>query len=64
VKGIEANLDKINAIVLMKPPGVQERGTETHRQNRSLGFIAKLAEWSLPFCKVLIGFDSFEWGSE
>jgi hypothetical protein len=44
VKGIEANLDKINAIVLMKPPGVQERGTETHRQNRSLGFIAKLAE--------------------
>jgi hypothetical protein len=54
VKGIKANLDKINAIVHMKPLGsrkeVQILTGRTAALNR---FMAKLVDWSLPFFKVL-----------
>jgi hypothetical protein len=65
VKGIEANLDKINAIVHMKLLG---SGKEVQRLigrivalNR---FMAKFAERSLPFFKVLRGSDTFKWWLE
>jgi hypothetical protein len=35
VKGIKANLDKINTILNMKPLQSRKRGTETNRQNHS-----------------------------
>jgi hypothetical protein len=54
VKGIEANPDKINAIVHMKPPQSRK---EVHRLIGRITmlnwFMAKLAEQSLPFFKVL-----------
>jgi hypothetical protein len=65
IEGIEANPDKINAIVHMKPPGsrkeVQRLTSRIVALNR---FMAKLAKRSLPFFKVLRGSDTFEWGSE
>jgi hypothetical protein len=65
IEGIEANPDKINAIVHMKPPRsrkeVQRLTSRIAALNR---FMAKLAERSLPFFKVLRGSDTFEWGSE
>jgi hypothetical protein len=65
VKGIKANPDKINTIVHMKHLGsrkeVQRLTSRIVALNR---FMAKLAEQSLPFFKVLRGFGTFEWGSE
>jgi hypothetical protein len=65
VKGIEANPDKINAIVHMKPLGsrkeVQRLTGRIAVRNR---FMAKIVERSLPFFKVLRGFNTFEWGPE
>jgi hypothetical protein len=65
VKGNKANLDKINAIVDMKP--LQSR-KEVQRLTGRIAmlnrFMVKLAERSLPFFKVLRGSSSFEWGSE
>jgi hypothetical protein len=65
VKRIKANPDKINDILHMKPPqsrkevhGLTDRIAALNR------FMAKLAERTLPFFKVLRGSDSFEWGSE
>jgi hypothetical protein len=65
VKGIEANPDKIKAIVCMKPP--QSRKDVQRLIGRIVAlsrFMAKIAEQSLPFCKVLRGSGTFEWGSE
>jgi hypothetical protein len=63
VKGIEANPDKINTIVHMKPPRLKK---EVQRFTGGIAtlnrFMAKLAERSLPFFKVLRGSDTFEWG--
>jgi hypothetical protein len=57
VKGIEANLDKMKAIVCMKPlksrKEVQKLTGKIAALNR---FMAKIAEQSLPFFKVLRGF--------
>jgi hypothetical protein len=65
VKGVKANPDKINTIVHMKPPGsrkeVQRLTSRIAALNR---FMAKIAERSLPFFKVLRGPDTFEWGTE
>jgi hypothetical protein len=62
VKGIEANLDKIDAIIHMKPPGsrkeVQRLTSRIAALNR---FMAKLAEQSLPFFKVIRDSSIFEW---
>jgi hypothetical protein len=58
----EANLDKINAIVHMKPPQskkVQKLIDIIAALDRS---ISKLVEQSLQFFTVLKGSDSFQWG--
>jgi hypothetical protein len=65
VKGIEANPDKINTIVHMK---LLQSKNEVQKLARRIAvlnlFMAKLAERSLPFFKVLRSSDSFEWGLE
>jgi type III secretory pathway component EscU len=65
VKGIKDNPDKINAITNMKPlrsrKEVQRLTGKITALNR---FMAKLAEQSFPFFKVLRGSVTFEWGSE
>jgi hypothetical protein len=65
VKGIKANLDKINTILNMKPlQSRKEVQRLTGRITALNRFMAKLAEQSLPFFKVLRGSDDFEWGIE
>jgi hypothetical protein len=63
VNGIEANRDKINTIVHMKPLVSRK---EVHRLTSRIAslnqFMAKLAEQSLPFFKILRGSGTFEWG--
>jgi hypothetical protein len=65
IMGIEADPDKIKAIVCMKPPQsrkeVQRLTSRIAALNR---FMAKIAERSLPFFKVLRGSGTFEWGPE
>jgi hypothetical protein len=65
VKGIEANVDKINTIVHIKPLQSRKEVQKLTGRIATLNqFIAKLAKRSLPFFKVLKGSSSFEWGSE
>jgi hypothetical protein len=65
VKGIEANVDKINTIVHIKPLQSRKEVQKLTGRIATLNqFIAKLAKRSLPFFKVLRGSSSFEWGSE
>jgi hypothetical protein len=65
VKGIEANPDKIKAIVCKKSSQsrkeVQRLTGRIVALNRSM---AKIAEQSLPFFKVLRGSSTFEWGAK
>jgi hypothetical protein len=61
VKGIEANLDKINAIVHMKPLGSRKEVQRLTGRIAALNrFVANLAERSLPFFKVLRGSGTIE----
>jgi hypothetical protein len=63
VKGIEANPVKINAIVHMKPSQSRKEVQRLTGRIATLNrFMAKLAEQSLPFFRVLRGSGSFEWG--
>jgi hypothetical protein len=65
IKGIEANPDKIKVIVYMKP--LQSRKVVQRLTSRIAAlnlFMAKTGERSLPFCKVLRGSGTFEWGPE
>jgi hypothetical protein len=63
VKGIEANPDKIKAIVCMKPPQSRKEVKRLTCRIAVLNrFMAKIAEQSLPFFKVLGGSCTFEWG--
>jgi hypothetical protein len=65
VKGIEANPDKINAVVNMKPPQSRKEVQRLTGRIAVLNqFITKLAERNLPFFKVLRGSSKFEWGIE
>jgi hypothetical protein len=65
VKGILANLDKMNTIVHMKPPRSRNEVQRLTGRIAALNqFTAKLAERSLPFFKVLRDSSTFEWGSE
>jgi hypothetical protein len=65
VKGIEANLDKIKAIVCIKPlKSTKEVQKLTGKIAALNQFMAKIAEQSLPFFKVLRGSGAFEWGSK
>jgi hypothetical protein len=63
-KGIEANPDKIKAIIQMQP--LQRRKDMQKLTDRitSLNrFISKLAERSFPFFTILKGFANIEWGA-
>jgi hypothetical protein len=65
VRAIEANPNKINAIVHMKLPRSRKEVQRLTGRIASLNrFMAKLVERSLPFFKVLKGSGSFEWGQE
>jgi hypothetical protein len=65
VKWIEANPDKINAIVHMKPPWPKKEVQRLTGRIAALNrFMPKLAERSLPSIKVLSGFGSFHLGPE
>jgi hypothetical protein len=65
IKGIRANPYKIKAIVYMKPPqSTKEVQSLTGRIAALNQFMAKIAERSFPFFKVLRGSDTFEWGPE
>jgi hypothetical protein len=61
VKEIEANLDKINAIVHMRPLGSRKEVQRLMGRIAALNwFMTKIAERSLPFFKVLRGSDTFK----
>jgi hypothetical protein len=65
VKGIDANLDKISAIVHMKPAQSKKEVQRLTGRIATLNlFMTKLAERSLPFFVVLKGSRSFQWGLE
>jgi hypothetical protein len=65
IKGIEANLDKINAIVHMKTPQSRKEVQRLTGRITALNrFMSKLAKLSLPLFKVLRGSNSFQWGLE
>jgi hypothetical protein len=65
VKGIDANPDKINTIIHMKPSGSRKEVQRLTGRIAALNrFMTKIAEQSLPFFKVLRGSDTFEWGLE
>jgi hypothetical protein len=65
VKRIKANPNKINAVARMKP---LESKKEVQRLTGRIAalnqFMAKIAERSLPFFKVLRGSSTFQWGPE
>jgi hypothetical protein len=64
-KGIEANLDKIKAILQMQPPQTKKEVQKLTSHIAALNrFIAKLAERSLPFFSVLKGSARVEWDPE
>ncbi|GAB2287049.1 hypothetical protein Dimus_039803 [Dionaea muscipula] len=64
-RGIEANPDKIQAIVDMAPPrNVKEIQKLTGRLAALSRFLSRSAEKSLPFFKVLRGQKQFEWTPE
>ena len=64
-RGIETNLEKIEAIRQMKPPttkkGVQKLPGCLALPNR---FISRSTEKCLPFFKALKGSDNMQWGEE
>jgi hypothetical protein len=65
VKGIEANPDKINAIVHTKALGPRKEVQRLTNRIVALNrFMAKIVEQSLAFFKVLRGSDTFKWGPE
>jgi hypothetical protein len=65
VKEIESNPDKINTIVHMNPLGSRKKVQRLTCRIVALNrFMAKLAEQSLPFFKVLRDSSTFMWGSE
>jgi hypothetical protein len=65
VKGIEANQDKINAIVHMKLLGSRKEVQKLIGRIAALNrFMAKITERSLPIFKALRGSDTFEWRPE
>ena len=64
-RGIEANPEKINAIMAMDAPAaindVQKLAGCMAALNR---FLSRLGEWGLPFFKLLKRQDKFEWTTE
>jgi hypothetical protein len=64
-KDIEANTDKIRALIQMQPPQSRKGIQKLRGRIASLNmFISKLAECSLPFFTVLRGSKKVDWGVE
>jgi hypothetical protein len=62
-KGIEANPNKIEAILWMKPPKSRKRALRLAGRLASLNrFMSRSAEQSLLFFEVLKSADVFQWG--
>jgi hypothetical protein len=65
VKGIKANPGKVKGLICMKPLKSRKEVQKLTGRIATLNlFMAKIAEQSLPFLKVLRGSSTFEWGSE
>jgi hypothetical protein len=63
-KGIEANPNKIEAILRMEPPSTKKGAQRLTRRLASLNrFISRSAERNLPFFEVLKSAKVFQWGS-
>ncbi|KAL0373143.1 UNVERIFIED_CONTAM: Retrovirus-related Pol polyprotein from transposon gypsy [Sesamum calycinum] len=61
-RGIEANLEKINAIMDMSPPkSIREVQKLVGRLATLNKFISRSADKGLPFLKILSGVAKFEW---
>jgi hypothetical protein len=64
-RGIEANLEKINAIMRMEAPRSQKKVQRLTGCMAALRrFISRLGEKGLPFYKLLKKVDKFQWTSE
>jgi hypothetical protein len=64
-RGIQANLQKIEALRRMQPPSSRKEVQRLTGRIASLNrFISKAAERSLPFFKVLHANSTFQWGPE
>jgi hypothetical protein len=64
-RGIEANPDKIEAIMKMEEPRSQKKVQRLTRCMAALSrFISRLGEKGLPFYKLLKKVDKFQWTSE
>ena len=64
-RGIEANPEKIAAIVNMKPPTSRKQVQKLTRRLAALNrFIARSVERGLPFFRILRNTEHFEWGPE
>jgi hypothetical protein len=64
-KGIEANPDKIRAIIQMQPSQTRKEVQKLTCRIAALNkFITKLAERSIPFFSILCGSTKVDWGVE
>ncbi|XP_074326974.1 putative mitochondrial protein AtMg00860 [Apium graveolens] len=64
-RGIEANPEKIEAVINMKPPKcIRDIQKLTGQLTALRRFISRSAEKALPFFAVLKGSKNFEWGPE
>ena len=62
-KGIEANPNKIEAILRMEPPRTKKGAQQLTRRLASLNrFISRSAERNLPFFEILKSVEVFQWG--
>jgi hypothetical protein len=62
-KGIEANPNKIEAILRMEPPSTKKGAQRLTGRLASLNrFISRSAERNLPFFEVLKSAEVFQWG--
>jgi hypothetical protein len=63
MKGIEANLSKIEAILRMEPPSTKKGAQRLAGRLASLNiFISRSAERNLPFFEILKSAEVFQWG--
>nr|AAS75250.2 putative polyprotein [Oryza sativa Japonica Group] len=64
-RGIQANPEKINAILNMKPPSSQKDVQKLTGCMAALSqFVSRLDERGMPFFKLLKKTDNFQWGPE
>src|SRR5512140_699705 len=64
-RGIQANPEKINAILNMKPPSSQiDVQKLTGCMAAPSRFVSRTGEWGMPFFKLLKKTDNFQWGPE